>query len=181
MLADMTTATRSVAVVATRLPNIDRRALSQAWYSALHVAQPAARGATTHPSTPTLPAGTVRRPARPDAGRIANVGGAPGRTAPLTRLAPSGPLVVERRVAAGELACRIERAIARQIAKAPVRSAAVAIEAGSGRVHLLVQTDGITTRIVALCAPHLRERVDRALAQARFALAASGTRIVVTP
>jgi hypothetical protein len=86
---------------------------------------------------------------------------------------------VERRVAPGELARRIERAISRQVAKGPMRTAAVAIEASTGRVHLLVRTDGMTTRIVALCAPHLRERVDRALAHARFALAASGTAIEV--
>jgi hypothetical protein len=42
-----------------------------------------------------------------------------------------------------------------------------------------VRTDGATTRIVALCAPHLRDRVDRALAHARFGLAASGLRLEV--
>jgi hypothetical protein len=75
------------------------------------------------------------------------------------------------------LARRIERGVVRQTARGAVRSAAFAIDAGNGRVHLLVRTDGGRTRIVALCAPHLRERVDRALAHARFALAAAGTRI----
>ena len=79
----------------------------------------------------------------------------------------------------GDLARRIERAIVRSGALAPHRAAAVAVALDDGRVHLLVRTDGATTRIVALCAPHLRERVDRALAHARFALAATGTRLEV--
>lgn len=85
----------------------------------------------------------------------------------------------ERRKGGGELARRIERAIVKHVARAPQRTAAIAIDAGDGRVHLLVRTDRATTRIVALCAPHLRERVDRALAHARFALAAGGTRLEV--
>jgi hypothetical protein len=52
--------------------------------------------------------------------------------------------------------------------------ATLSVKIGDGRVALLVRTDGGTTRIVALCAPQLRERVDRALAHARFSLAASG-------
>lgn len=179
---DMTTATRSVAVVATRLPNIDRRALSQAWYSALHVTQPPVRAMALHPQLPASTPGTsLRRPAgsNPATART-GVAGHSGQ--PLAvRPAPIGTPAVERRGAVGELARRIERAVARGVVRGPVRSAAVAIDAGGGRVHLLVRTDGATTRIVALCAPHLRERVDRALAHARFALAASGTRIEVAP
>jgi hypothetical protein len=42
---------------------------------------------------------------------------------------------------------------------------------------LLVRSQGGVTRVVALCAAPLKERVDRALAQARFALAAGGNHI----
>lgn len=174
----MTTATRSVAVVATRLPNIDRRALSQAWYSALHLAAAPARA----PRIKALPAAI---PARPTARALAP------RTVPVTGLAPaergartgtSGrqcvapPALTERRGPTTELARRIERALVRHAPHA-TGPTTLAIKAGEGRVALLVRSDGATTRIVALCAPHLRERVDRALAHARFALAAGGTRI----
>ncbi len=46
-------------------------------------------------------------------------------------------------------------------------------------MRILVRSDGVRTRLVALCAPPLRERVERALAQARFALAARGVRAEV--
>jgi hypothetical protein len=42
-----------------------------------------------------------------------------------------------------------------------------------------VRSDGARTRVVAVCAPPLRERVERALAQARFALAGCGVRAEV--
>jgi hypothetical protein len=180
----MNTATRSVAVVATRLPTIDRRALSQAWYSALHLAQPPAAGSARPGTAPNV----AQRPAA-----VSNVGpnlrsGAAGASmagARASRTActpqPQPQLAVERRSATGALARRIERAVVRHNAAAPLRHAAIAIDAGNGRVRIYVRTDGATTRIVALCAPQLRERVDRALAQARFALAGAGVTLEVTP
>ena len=46
-------------------------------------------------------------------------------------------------------------------------------------MHVLVRSDGERTRVVAVCAPSLRERVERALAHVRFALAGSGVRAEV--
>jgi len=175
----MTTAARSVAVVATRLPDIDRRALSQAWFSALHLAEPATgRAPAARPAT--APPGGGGRPQRESAEIAKPLGGTrvPQRT-DTSRLASIPLPQTERRKGGGELARRIERAIVKHVAREPQRAAAIAIDAGDGRVHLLVRTDRATTRIVALCSPHLRERVDRALAHARFALAACGTRIEV--
>jgi hypothetical protein len=176
----MTTATRSVAVVATRLPDIDRRALSQAWFSALHLAQPAT-GSTgaAHPVALVSPGD---RPVKgTQTSTVLRNGGAQvdDRCGSARSASPPGVPGTERRKAGGELARRIERAVERHVARGPQRSAAIAIDAGDGRVHLLVRTDRAATRIVALCSPHLRERVDRALAHVRFALAASGTRLEV--
>jgi hypothetical protein len=171
----MTTATRSVAVVATRLPITDRRALSQAWFSALHLTQPAARGAAApHSPQSSSARATPARRAADVAQRVA------GRSAALRAASTAGRLsavnfAVERRGPSCELARRIETAVARQRGTRPHQTAAIAISVGEGRVQLLVRNDGTTTRIIALCAPHLRERVDRALAHARFALAAAGT------
>jgi hypothetical protein len=175
----MTTATRSVAVVATRLPDIDRRALSQAWFSALHLAQPGDAGARA-PLSPTRVVPGARTPKRAEASVAPAPAGPPARTyAGSARPAAPAFAGTERRTAGGELARRIERAIVRHVARGPQRSAAIAIDAGGGRVHLLVRTDRATMRIVALCSPELRDRVDRALAHVRFALAAAGTRLEV--
>jgi len=178
----MTTATRSVAVVATRLPNIDRRALSQAWFSALHLAQPPCGGAPARGMATTSPCGVavpLAAPSRAAADVRPKTAACASRRPAYAQKTPIGSALAERRGPAGELARRIERAIVRHGAVRPLHTAAIAINAGDGRVQLLVRTDGATTRIIALCAPHLRERVDRALAHARFALAAAGTRVEV--
>jgi len=168
----MNSPTRSVAVVATRLPSIDRRALSQAWYSALHLQ--AASGVRSAPSRAAALAspGNVARPARDIERFVPRASSLPAtRPAHPSR---SATVAVDRRAPAGELARRIERAIARHTVMRSQAPATLSVKTGDGRVALLVRTDGGTTRIVALCAPQLRERVDRALAHARFSLAASG-------
>jgi hypothetical protein len=176
----MTTATRSVAVVATRLPSIDRRSLSQAWFSALHVAvQPAGRPRSS-PAPGMPPQGS-----RAAAPRANGTGGPAGSAAGISRpavhhTAPPSPFATaERRGQPAELTRHIERALVRHAEVRPTRCASIAIKAGDGRIRLLVRTDGATTRVVALCAPNLREHVDRALAAARFALAAAGTHVEV--
>jgi hypothetical protein len=175
----MTSATRSVAVVATRLPIIDRRALSQAWFSALHLAQPPSGTVAPRPASAT-PA-VAARPRVTGSGALPAAGAPAARPQTAVRALPAGSVLTERRASAGDLARRIERAIDRHGAVRPLRTVTIAVNAGDGRVQLLVRGDGATTRIIALCAPHLRERVDRALAHARFALAAGGMRAEVQP
>ncbi|HEY0382960.1 MAG TPA: hypothetical protein VGC72_12255 [Candidatus Elarobacter sp.] len=172
-----------VAVVATQLPGTDRRALSQAWYSALHLAErpraaahaPRAResllGAPSGPRSATG-ANAAARDAANDTGRGA------GRTARgATGRYDANAVDAERRIPKTELARQIERGLARRPARgAP---ASFAVRGAGGRVHLIVRNDGAHTRVVAVCAPPLRERVERALAQARFALAGRGVRAEV--
>ncbi|MEA2666973.1 MAG: hypothetical protein QOI11_3917 [Candidatus Eremiobacteraeota bacterium] len=168
--------TTGVAVLATELPATDRRALSQAWYSALHLAEraPRARSASPRPAAQAKHgAAAFARDALDARGTTsagdANTRGATRRDASTPRDA-SVPLA-ERRLPKSELARRIERALAQRPRGAP---ASFAVSAAGGRVRLLVRSDGARTRVVAVCAPPLRERVERALAQARFALAARG-------
>ncbi len=61
-------------------------------------------------------------------------------------------------------------------ANAPVAKprGSLVVRTAGGRVQLLVRSERGRTHVVALCAPALRERVERALAHARFALAARG-------
>jgi hypothetical protein len=173
---EMTTASDRVAVIATQVAQTDRRALSEAWYSALHLARdaaplprPAARNAlVTQPSAlkpqaAHSPAGAGRLVPRPAA--------RPVRGAEAHNAVPD-----ERRRPASETDRRIQRAVATLSARRPV-PAAHTVDIAGGRVRLLVHHDGRQTRIVALCSGPLREQVERALASARFTLAATGATV----
>jgi hypothetical protein len=192
--------TNGVAVLATHLAHTDRRALSQAWYSALHLADhtppppPRARLASAA-SSPAHEATLATRTARGATAEHPAVGARDRRTSServaarsersaqaLGERAASPTVVGPRRDAhtaaaerrgPTELARRIERGLAQQ--RAPHAGAAsFTIQAAGGRVHIVVRSNGDRTRVVAVCAPPLRERVERALAHVRFALAGSG-------
>jgi hypothetical protein len=169
----MTTASGGVAVIATQLALTDRRALSEAWYSALHLTRAVAplrsRAARAVPSTAARASG-VHEPVPAAGKRTAIALPAPrAQRGTGARIEP----VNERRRPLTETARRIERAVA-FLATAPHANAtAHTIDVAGGRVRLLVRSDGRTTRIVALCSRPLREQVERALAGARFALAAA--------
>jgi hypothetical protein len=191
----MTQQTTGVAVLTTELPATDRRALSQAWYSALHLAEqpPRARSAQSAPLAPAQltaihgaaseangrgrdAGATARGNADRDAGTRRDNGARRDILAHRDAGAPHAALARERRAPKSELARRIERALADRPRSVP---ASFAVTAAGGRVRILVRSDGARTRVVAVCAPPLRERVERALAQARFALAARGLRAEV--
>lgn len=170
--------TTGVAVVATQLADTDRRALSQAWYSALHLADhpPAAPRARVSSGTPSARPRSARDPNGVPQRRAAD-GGVLAQRAARAAGAPGGSTAgVERRTPKSELARRIERGLTR---RPPQAAASFAVRGADGRVQLMVRADGALTRIVAVCALPLRERVERALAQARFALAGRGVRAEV--
>lgn len=176
----MTPATDGVALVATQLALTDRRALSQAWYSALHLAQAqrsqpvaakARRPADAPASRPTAPASAVSRAVKPAA--------VPRRKTLMRGMISGVPDPFDRRHPATDLTRRIERATTRAAAASqPSRVHAQTIDVGAGRVRLLVRSDARATRIVALCAAPMRSQVERALAHVRFRLAAAGTVVV---
>jgi hypothetical protein len=62
----------------------------------------------------------------------------------------------------------------------PVRRATFSLGPGSARVHVIVQTNGNTARLIAICRPELRSVVARALSEARLTLAARGIPVAVT-
>ena len=165
--------TTGVAVLATHLAATDRRALSEAWYSALHLAAApatrsaaAGRGAAAH----VRPARDARGSGQPSPRRPADFD--PQQRPPGAVRVREGRLdgVPERRTPKSELGRRLERALLRRLPRAAQTQ--FGLSAAGGRVHLLVRAEGGRTRVVAVCAPALRERVERALAHARFALAA---------
>jgi hypothetical protein len=170
----MSPATSRLAIVSTPLPLVDRRALSQAWYSALHLA--AAAPTAERPRQPAADAVLERAPVARDPVRRkgAPPSGVARPPANLNSRRPNG-VPIERRGGTVPLARKVVRAFEKRL---PVTiPAGVVLRTESGRVHVIVRRDGTRLRLVALCASPLRDRVARALAQARYSLAARGVEI----
>jgi hypothetical protein len=160
-----------VSVVAAPLAAIDPRALSQAWYSALHAARD-----------------TPNRPGLAQSNRAPSANPLPPSAVETTRdakrknaAASSGPRGVAQSIGANDvrgdrtparMTRRIERAFARP-QRPPCRAAFVVGE-GAARALIVLQSRGDKTYLVAMCAPQQRETVARALAQVRASLAARG-------
>jgi hypothetical protein len=161
-----------VAVIATSLARTDRRALSEAWYSALHLAH---ASPALHADAPRAGAPLLPRMPQTRAGESATAGhrmaAQPARERASHNERAQRENLVERRQPACADTRRIERAV-KTLTTRWNGDAAQTVDIGGGRVRLLVRADRGTTRIVAVCAAPLRETVERALAQARFALAA---------
>jgi hypothetical protein len=164
--------TPGLSILTTELAATDRRALSEAWYAALHVTQAQGR--------PRPAAAASRMPAPPVA-RAATFGGTVarypasaldasvrGRVMGELRRIPDA-VARERRATASPLARRVGHAVA--TATRRTIPSAVTIADRAGRVVVMVHTRGDRTHVVALCSPALRDAVERALAHARFALA----------
>jgi hypothetical protein len=161
-----------ISVLAAPLAAIDRRSLSQAWYSALHFARDGSAPRRTVPNRsaarratqpPNVPAGRAQRPPAT----------APASAAMPHRETPLRPgAAVERRTPRLPLTRRIERALFER--GAPSAHTSFAVGEGTGRVVVLLHASGERVRLVALCSPALKASVARALDQARFALAARG-------
>jgi hypothetical protein len=173
----MMTRQLQVSILAAPLAAIDRRALSQAWYSALRLARdqqpsPQTRGRNSRCAEvrkrvgiELLVPGGLRSlgPAR------TSVDGLESRPTARDDAAWRMP---DRRVPRTPLARRIESVLFDPRSQAKRASFTV----GRGRVHVVLQSKGDRVALVALCSPALRGIVARALAQARYALAARGIR-----
>lgn len=160
-------------VLSAPVASFDRRALSQAWYSALYGTQPSARGNVTQPSMPAssrnarfaiLPEMRASRAAAPVVPRSVRM-----------ERAPAAIGATERRAPRSLLARRIERA-ARAAAGFSSKTA-FTIEGTHGRVRIFMHANGSVLRIIALCAPNARTQIAAALAQARYTLARVGIRL----
>ena len=175
----MTTQPLSAGIIAAPLAAIDRRALSQAWYSALHVCHSQPDGVSAVPRR--LPARRPQPHRSAPAARTTRLTFAPNffvKPAALGRDPRAGAPVTppaERRTRPSALATRIERALAAK-PQTPKR-VAIAIDATGARAYLTLQTTRTGVRVVALCPARLRGAVARALTEARFALAARGIEV----
>jgi hypothetical protein len=169
----MMTQQLQASIVTAPLAQIDRRALSQAWYSALRLARSQA--------APTTPAGVRNAAAAesrralplPESARVERaIRRAPLPLRAVPKRSPSACPSSERRALPASLAQRIARAFLAP-RTLPVRST-LTLGRGEGRVHVVLQSSGECLRLIAICRPADRELVARALAQARLELAGRG-------
>jgi hypothetical protein len=173
----MMTQQLEVSILAAPLAAIDRRTLSQAWYSALRLVRdmPAPAAPRARPDRNATVAGSAR--SKSAFGTVA-AGDAAPRIAPAgaRRLASlsgaAGGASGVRRVRLTPLARAIGDAFADS--RAPARRATFSMGRGGARIHVVLQTNGARTTLVALCRPEIRTIVARALNEARLALAARG-------
>lgn len=160
-------------ILSAPLAAIDRRALSQAWYSALHVVQtspirtqasaPAAASCAPHAAGPPR-----ETPARAD--RASTIRVVPQHRADVRLHEMDGG--VERRAPRSTLARRMERCFLDPARR--VQRASFVLEGSNARVHVALQSGDGGVRLIAVCQPRVREAVARALEEARYALAARG-------
>lgn len=164
-----------VSILAAPLAQMDRRALSQAWYTALRLAS---NGNIAGARPTPVRVAPALRVVYPFTERLKP--GAPSSVAAAATTSHSrrATLVSDdvqslaARVRRFTLAERIERAFV----GAPMRPkrATFSLGRGSARVHIILQTIGDRPILVALCRPEVRTVVGRALAEARLALARRG-------
>ncbi|MGA7355751.1 MAG: hypothetical protein WA431_10490 [Candidatus Cybelea sp.] len=171
----MMTEQLEVSILAAPLAAIDRRALSQAWYTAL---QHAPRSRTT-PATVRAPVGAPALLRARDGVAVTSGGRAPSRLVRLLNgksargtFGGDGIGTHVRCRLRSQLAQRIERAFSDS--RGGLRRATFSLGRGNVRVHVILQTKGEKTVLLALCPPEVRTIVARALTEVRFALAARG-------
>ena len=174
----MMTQQLEVSILTAPVAAIDRRSLSQAWYSALHL---------TGRAAPQLPASAAKaiappkaQPARekgaPPVGRPSGLSTASAAAVAPKRQKPAAVVDWDRRAPRTLLTRLIERALLQRRSDTAKRTSFV-VGNGAGRVHVMVQSRGGRLRLVAMCLPSMRATVARALDQARYALASRGIEV----
>ncbi|MBV9271566.1 MAG: hypothetical protein JO165_10745 [Candidatus Eremiobacteraeota bacterium] len=160
-------------VVSAPLAQIDRRALSQAWYSALYECDAVPAKAPPSRAKPISSERTSIAEKR-SCGRAPRKSSElrPERRAPASSPLRSGAAQIERRAARSALARNIERRFLHP--GPPAKAATFQLQGDRGRVQILLRNSGDETQLVAICAPSARRDVAAALAQARYALAVRG-------
>ena len=168
----MMTDSLSVSVVAAPLAAIDSRALSQAWFSALHLARE--RTTRNHPPNAALPE-TEQHGATSTKTRTAS--SEPHRTMLPCRAYAGAPI----RGGTNEAPVhRVRATLTREVKfgaarrpKPPARAAFIVVD-GSKRALVVIQTRGAATHVVAICSPAHRQAVAVALSEVRASLAVRG-------
>jgi len=158
-------------VLTAPIATLDRRSLSQAWYSALYGDGKTACSQTSAAKSRTS---SVTAPREPMVQRSVQFHETSASTATHARAAVCAPRGgdVERRGPHSPLARKIERAFVHP--RSVSRKAAFALDGEHGRVQVILQSRGSQFKLVAICPPKAKAQVARALAQARYTLAMRG-------
>jgi hypothetical protein len=170
-----------IAVIETRLPYTDRRALSEAWFSALHLAhdEPTAAHPWYAAASNTVDPGNAHANAR--SARASAVSGRrdPARTIAQAarRSAYAGLDTPARRASDPARTAAAARAFDRARSYAPFRTSITLDGANGTRVHLIVRRVGPTLHVIALCPPAVESLVRKALASADLHFRARGERL----
>ncbi len=166
-----------LAVIGAPVANADRRSLSEAWYSALHL-QTTQEGGPAKGRHARKPSGrqfgaALRTEALDGRGRITAASFKRTVQARIQQVPEC-----ERTASRATLARKIERLVL-----GPQRrkhSATLTLDGDRGRVHIVIRVLSSGVRIIAVCAPKAREVVREALLQARYALARNGVALDAT-
>ena len=172
-----------IAVIETRLPYTDRRALSEAWFSALHLAHDApaeptvGQHAKTIADSPARGHGQTMRERTPDATPRRERSVSVDRAA---RRAAFAGLDAPARRASDIRSADVSRGSFERARSYPPFRTSLTLEGANGtRVHLIVRRVGPTLHVVALCPPSVEHLVRRALASADIHFRARGERIQI--
>ncbi|MBV9719601.1 MAG: hypothetical protein JOZ77_09785 [Candidatus Eremiobacteraeota bacterium] len=174
-----------VSILAAPLASIDRRVLSQAWYSALGFVPNAlpARGCRNNAcgvSGRSFPHRDTVEPAKRLATQLFRTSIVPAKQPPRRGKDEHDVRRVRTRCAKGAaLEQRIERVFSN--ASFSPRRATFSLGRGSARIHVILQTQGSRTTLLALCRPEMRALVAEALSHARIALAARNIGVEMRP
>lgn len=151
-------------VIATRMPYIDRRSLSQAWFSALHLASDGATSPAARDRRTGLSAAVgARRTSAATAQAVPPRHEAPRARAPVAASSRIAAELVTRRTYDARVAAAARATYERARSYPPFRTS-LTLETGGDRIHLLLRREGATLHVVALCRPEIAETVRRALA-----------------
>jgi len=172
-------AASDIAVIRTRLPYVDRRALSQAWYSALHHDEPGQQPERSPLAVTTSPE-ALRKPgavpsAKGDVER-ANAPASPRRRPSAARGAGGAPTATVQ-------ASKGERQTTGRTASLPTRrmhGASFTVNIGEARVRIVARAIGNRLTLVAVCSGRHAEIVRRALAHASLGLREAGAFVDAT-
>jgi hypothetical protein len=158
-------------VLTAPVASLDRRALSQAWYSALYGSSSAPPQRPQQVDQPLRPRAIVHAvPQSHETNAKPNVQSEAAVKPQRVESTRGGQ--TERRAPRSGLARKIERTFLHP--RAAARKASFSIDGAAGRVEILLHKSGTRMKIIAICAPKAAREVAAALAQARYALAARG-------
>lgn len=161
-------------VLTAPVATLDRRTLSQAWYSALYggrkgnaAAGSQAASSAMQPATAQASREAAARAASDESRRAIALRGAVAKAPTHAEGTPQ-----DRRAPRSSLARKMERAFLRP--RSASHKASFTVDGDHGRVHVLLRSQGSQLKLIAICPPKARPHVAAALAQARYALAMRG-------